>query len=232
MLFEKKFLLTMMGALSLLVAINLLCASTPTSQAHAYTRLPVYINMAKACPDLSVRCEIAYLKKITNHLCVNNVITVNPAYWKSRRKQQSMPEYLALTKKPTELPVNQILFMQDTASLPFLDNKHDIIDDANGIKTGAIKPKDLPPILVWLDLQGRVWAINHRRLIAMILAGRTHLTVKWADKTTVLHNKFEFTSTSGGKKITVWITDNIGMIVINDGTCRLDGWLPRTRRGR
>ncbi len=167
-------------ASTLFVTINLLFASTPTSQLHAYTKLPVYINMAKACPDLSVRCEIAYLKKITNHLCVNNVIPVNPAYWKSRRKQQPLPAYQALTKKPSELPVKQILFMQDTASLPFLDNKHDIIDDTNGIKTGAIKPKDLPPILVWLDLQCRVWAINHRRLIAMILAGRTHLSVKWA----------------------------------------------------
>lgn len=197
----------------LLITLNLAHASS------AYTLLPVYSQMAKHCPNAGVKCEIAFLKKTTRPLCVNNIIEVDLHYWQSSRQQQVLPVFQPAKQTLNALPVNQILFMQESASLPFQNNKNDIIDLALALKSGKVKVANIPPIEIWQDQQGRIWTTNHRRVITMILAGITQMPVKWADRATVLQNKKEFTTTNGGKKITVWITDKVAMVVTNDGKC-------------
>ena len=109
--------------------------------------------------------------------------------------------------------------MQESASGLFSNSNESILQLANRLKNGTENIKNLPKIKVWQDKQGRVWSTNHRRLIAMVLAGIQQVPIEWASKATVLKNAYEFTTNNEGRRITVWLTDNVGMVVVNDGKC-------------
>gem|GEM_PF-6160464 len=180
---------------------------------------PAFAGMSQACPTSSSNCLVAYFGDITEGLCVDTITVVATRYWKDSREPRPLPRYARPKNRPGRLSVRRLLFMQDSASGLFTDRRYDVIDLAKDLKTGRVKTGDLPSIEVWQDTNGRIWTMSHRRTLAMIMAGLDQVPVRWADESTVLQNRSQLTSTNGGKKITVWLADNVGMVVKNDGSC-------------
>lgn len=197
-----------------------LVSCSPQNKYTQYKALPLYEDLMQSCENLEPTCVIKQIKSHTKGLCINDVKMVNAAYWQQSRKQQPLPNFKKAASPPTSLAVKDILFMQQSASLPYQNLKNDIIDLAKSLKSKKISARDIPPIEVWQDANGHIWSTNHRRLIAMILSEVPRIPVTWADKKTVLQNNYEFTTTSGGKIINVWITDNVAMVVENNGVCK------------
>ncbi len=121
-----------------------------------------------------------------------------------------------------EIPLDHIRFMQASASGIFQDRQHDIIENAKALQAGTLKITNMPKIEVWQDDQGRIWTTNHRRLITLLLSGiADKIPVAFVDEAVVKQNAYEFTTTNEGKKIYVWLTDEVAMIVGNDNRCHL-----------
>lgn len=206
----------------LIVLFILISFSNLAAHEVSTQRAPTFASMDKTCPGESVDCLIDYFTKVARDLNYCKIIKVDPKFWKESRKKQPIPEFKEPICPPSEIEVSQIRFMQESASGEFHDLKHDVFGLAYDLKSGKIKIQDLPIIEVWQDTQGRIWTINHRRLIALVLSGTPKtIPVKFVDQETVKKNDYEFTTTNGGSKIFIWITDDLGMLIGNDNRCEI-----------
>lgn len=201
--------------------IALLSFSDAAHSAAVEITAPTFVQLAKECPTGAVeKCSAAYFTKMTEGLCVDAIKAMNPAYWPESRKLQPIPKYQTVACPPSDIYIADIRFMQDSASGVFQDNKRDIIELARQIQKDPASIEKLPKIEVWQDEQGRIWTINHRRLIAMILSGIVlKIPVIFADEATVQKNRHEFTTTTNGKTINIWLTDQLGLVVSNKNRC-------------
>lgn len=80
--------------------------------------------------------------------------------------------------------------------------QYTVVDNAKAFQVGALKPEDLPPIQVWRDTDGRVWTLDHRRVIAMKMAGNIReVPVTFVSKEIVDADKYKFATRNDGKSI-------------------------------
>ncbi|QDX95751.1 hypothetical protein EEL30_12115 [Brevibacillus laterosporus] len=79
--------------------------------------------------------------------------------------------------------------------------KYTVLENASALKSGELKPSDLPTMRVWKDETGKTWTLDHRRLAAYRLADLKGVPVEWASKELVEDQIWKMSTKNGGKSI-------------------------------
>ncbi|MFC7442437.1 polymorphic toxin-type HINT domain-containing protein, partial [Laceyella putida] len=107
---------------------------------------------------------------------------------------------------PGRLNPKEIHFMQSSAKNS--TGSHTVLGNAEALKDGTLKPEDLPAIRVWKDSDGKIWTLDHRRLIAYRLANLDDVPVEWASKELVKSQMWKMsTGSRKGKSIRLKLGD-------------------------
>ncbi|MCB0422901.1 MAG: hypothetical protein KDD61_18010 [Bdellovibrionales bacterium] len=105
--------------------------------------------------------------------------------------------------------VGEIHFMQDSGNNA--TGAYTVVNNAHAIKKGKLDPTDtniFPPIQVWRDVTGRIWTLDHRRLISLNLAEwREKIPVEFVSEKKAMEDRFKFTNASDGKSIILHFDD-------------------------
>jgi hypothetical protein len=95
---------------------------------------------------------------------------------------------------------NEVRFSQHSISYRFRDGG--TIDDlAEGLRTGQIRPEDVPPLRL-LEKDGRYFTLDNRRLEAFRRAG-AKIPWRMATPEEVAAESWKFTTTNGGVTVRV-----------------------------
>jgi hypothetical protein len=95
---------------------------------------------------------------------------------------------------------HQVRFSQDSVKATFKDGRS--IDDlADGLRSGKIKPEDVPAIRV-LDRDGVLYTLDNRRLLAFQRADM-NVPARWATPDEIARDAFKFTTKNEGTSIRV-----------------------------
>lgn len=93
----------------------------------------------------------------------------------------------------------EVRYMQ--SSINNRTGEYTVLGNAEALKNGTLKPTDLALIRLWKDDEGRIWTLDHRRLVAFRLAGIEKVPFKWATKEEVESQMWKMTTTTEGKTI-------------------------------
>lgn len=139
----------------------------------------------------------------------------NPRYkWAGgKRNRQLVAPAPKNEDSPSRLAIDEIRFMQSTASNNMSIAGLTVLETARNLKIGTIHPEDITPIRTWRDSIGRVWTLDHRRLAAMHLAGIHEVPVNWVGEKTVARESYKKASLSAGRLMLVRFTDEKGILV-------------------
>lgn len=122
-----------------------------------------------------------------------------------------------------EIDVTNIYFMQDTANNAGTHSTtgktYTVLDNAIALKKGErLRPTDFPPIRVYEDPDGKIWTLDHRRLITFKLAGIDTINVVRVTKEVYENEKpLKFTTNNGGEAITLLSSNGPKIIVKRNG---------------
>jgi hypothetical protein len=158
---------------------------------------------------------IEKFNSMLNTLNHNGIYRVNPTFWKNTRVETlEFPEYASLELKPLIVGLHQLHFMQASCWDLFCNDTYDVITTAIAIREGKLNFNTLHKIRVWQDIEGRIWTLDHRRVVAMILSGVVeYVPVIWTEREYVTKHRFEFTNKWQGKRIYVYLDDELAMLV-------------------
>lgn len=118
--------------------------------------------------------------------------------------------------RPVRLQISEIHFMQRYGQENMGHRKYSLIETAQDLATGELPFESLPPLEVWRDDQGRVWALDNRRLAAAVLSGiDAELPVQWVDEAKIRADSFKFEPWRGGTAIQIILED--GRVLIVEG---------------
>lgn len=95
---------------------------------------------------------------------------------------------------------NDVRFSQSSISYRFRDGS--TIDDlAEGLRTGRVRPEDIPPLRL-VEREGQLFTLDNRRLEAFRRAG---LPVPWQMATAeeIATEDWKFTTTNGGTSVRI-----------------------------
>ncbi|MBC2582956.1 hypothetical protein HGI79_22430 [Clostridium sp. DJ247] len=79
--------------------------------------------------------------------------------------------------------------------------EYTVLQNAEALKNGTLKPSDLPTMKVWKDESGKIWTLDHRRLGAYRLAELNDVPVQWATPEEIAKGGFKMTTNNGGSSI-------------------------------
>lgn len=105
----------------------------------------------------------------------------------------------------------EVRFMQ--SSIKNKTGEHTVLDNAEELKNGTLKPEDMPLIRLWKDEEGKIWTLDHRRLAAFRLAGLESVPFVWATEEEVANQMWKMTTTTDGKTIRLKIDKGKNMTV-------------------
>ncbi len=91
--------------------------------------------------------------------------------------------------------------------------EYTVLSNVDALKASTLKPTDLPAIRVWKDAQGKVWTLDHRRLIAFKMAGVKEIPVKWVSKDVVSKEMWKMTTQTDGLSIKLKLGGGKSIIV-------------------
>ena len=111
----------------------------------------------------------------------------------------------------SKLSTKDIHFMQ--SSIKNTTGEHTVLGNAEALKAGTLKPNDLPAIKVWKDPQGKIWALDHRRLAAFKMGGVEEIPVEWASKSLVESQMWKMTTQTGGTSINLKLGNGESIII-------------------
>jgi hypothetical protein len=77
---------------------------------------------------------------------------------------------ILVPEKPALVPYSKIRWTQNTCDR-FSDGR-DILETAKDLASGKTNPKNIPPILLFVDDEGRIWSHDNRRLVSAVLGGK------------------------------------------------------------
>jgi ABC-type Fe3+-siderophore transport system permease subunit len=209
---KHKFLLLF------LVFINAYAFAEPAAQQqNSFSKVHQFVFTNQGRFDYSDQ-TIARYHLILTGLHYQKLIKLSPSFvYQSglRKVTEPFPSYSPPgAHMPKSLPIVKIHYMQESVHTLFGDNDLDIITLAKRLRSHRILFKSLPELHVWKDKNNIIWTINHRRLVAAVLAGNIRKApVIWATKKEVLGNKKEYTTRNHGKSIIALLTRNLGMVV-------------------
>lgn len=140
---------------------------------------------------------------------------------RSRQRNQS----------PTRVAIQELHFMQDSCG--FFSGEHDeydVFSTARAIRSDPGFLYQLPPLQVWRDTTGRVWSLDHRRLVSYVLSGVIRdVPVRFVDRETAIRieaNGYKFTNPTGGRAIVLEVGDEDGHGVVVLKASALDSGVP------
>ncbi len=105
-----------------------------------------------------------------------------------------IPESGSGTVNPKDVKYMQSSIKNQTGDYTVLDN-------AQALKDGTLKPSDLPEMRIWKDNEGNLWTLDHRRLAAFRMAGVNEVPFRWATDEEVASQMWKMTTQSGGTSI-------------------------------
>ncbi len=135
---------------------------------------------------------------------------------------------------PANVRIREIRF-----SLANADNRSGqstVLGNAQALRDGTLSIQSLPPIRVWRDTEGRIWALDDHRLAAMRLSGRLdEVPVQFVSEDMVRTQGFKFSTESEGRSIFVTVESPTApprAVLIGDDnlpaeTPHIQGVLPR-----
>ena len=88
-----------------------------------------------------------------------------------------------------------------------------VLDNAQALKEGTLKPSDLPEIRIWKDNDGNLWTLDHRRLAAFRIAGVDEVPFRWATDEEVASQMWKMTTKTGGASIKLKLGNGKSIII-------------------
>lgn len=131
-----------------------------------------------------------------------------------------VPKPISFTGLNT-LPISEIFFMQGNARSKSSKSRggYLVTDNAQKLRNSNLSVKDLPMITVWKDTTEKVWTLNHRRLVAMILSDVVFtVPVHWASTEKVLKfsNQKKFYPIDKGRSIDLIFVDEKAIVKVTN----------------
>lgn len=129
-------------------------------------------------------------------------------------------------EKTKTLPIEEIHFMQRSCNYRSSSEKgrHLVLSNARALREGKLKVEQLPVIQVWKDETGKIWTINHRRLLAMLMSGVVRkVPVVWAEpeEVHVASNENKYYPLNDGRSTyLVMPREGLAVLVTHDRTAR------------
>ena len=111
----------------------------------------------------------------------------------------------------TALNPKDIHFMQ--SSIKNQTGSHTVLENIDALKSGTLKPEDLPIIKVWEDEAGKIWTLDHRRLASFKGAELDSVPVQWATPQEVADQMWKMTTQNGGTSIKLKLGNGQSIII-------------------
>lgn len=90
-----------------------------------------------------------------------------------------------------------------------------VLENAQKLRDGILKPNDLPEIRIWKDSTGNLWSLGHRRLAAFKMAGLDEVPFKWATDEEVSGQMWKMTTKTEGTSIKLKLEDGSSIVIGN-----------------
>lgn len=101
--------------------------------------------------------------------------------------------------------INELHFSQYAASNH--TGEYTVVGNAIAFKSGQLDPAKFPRIQVWRDVTGKIWTLDHRRLVSMVLAGMDReIDVEFVSFDFFKDDRFKFTNMGDGNSIVLSLT--------------------------
>ncbi len=123
---------------------------------------------------------------------------------------KNIPEFDHTQKiGPAKVHINQLHFSQYAASNH--TGEYTVVGNAQAFKAGKLDPSKFPRLQVWRDTSGKIWTLDHRRLISMVMAGHDkELDVEFVPYEFFKEDRFKFTNMGDGNSIVLSLTKEDG----------------------
>ena len=145
-----------------------------------------------------------------NELCTSvnsNVLTeVNAGGREAAARQSGVDKGGSGTVNPKDVRYMQSSIKNQTGDYIVLDN-------AQALKEGTLKPSDLPEIRIWIDNDGNLWTLDHRRLAAFRIAGVDEVPFRWATDEEVASQMWKMITKTGGDSIKLKLGNGKSIII-------------------
>ncbi len=145
-----------------------------------------------------------------NELCTSvnsNVLTeVNAGGREAAARQSGIDKGGSGTVNPKDVRYMQSSIKNQTGDYIVLDN-------AQALKEGTLKPSDLPEIRIWIDNDGNLWTLDHRRLAAFRIAGVDEVPFRWATDEEVASQMWKMITKTGGDSIKLKLGNGKSIII-------------------
>lgn len=123
---------------------------------------------------------------------------------------KNIPEFDHTQKVgPAKVHINELHFSQYAASNH--TGNYTVVGNAQAFKAGKLDPSKFPRLQVWRDTTGKIWTLDHRRLISMVMAGYDkELDVEFVPFDFFKEDRFKFTNMGDGNSIILSLTKEDG----------------------
>lgn len=123
---------------------------------------------------------------------------------------KNIPEFDHTQKiGPARVNINELHFSQYAASNH--TGNYTVVGNAQAFKAGKLDPSKFPRLQVWRDTTGKIWTLDHRRLISMVMAGYDkELDVEFVPFDFFKEDRFKFTNMGDGNSIILSLTKEDG----------------------
>lgn len=123
---------------------------------------------------------------------------------------KNIPEFDHAQKVgPAKVHINELHFSQYAASNH--TGEYTVVGNAQAFKAGKLDPSKFPRLQVWRDSTGKIWTLDHRRLISMVMAGYDkELDVEFVPYEFFKEDRFKFTNMGDGNSIVLSLTKEDG----------------------
>lgn len=122
---------------------------------------------------------------------------------------------------PATVNIDEIRFAQLNAAN--ITGEYTVVGNAQAIKAGKLDISKFPKLRVWRDVDGKIWTLDHRRLVAMRLAGNIEdVEVEFVKSSLVNLHGFKFSTETDGLTIVLKFSDaedknkDLVAVIIND----------------
>ena len=92
-------------------------------------------------------------------------------------------------------------FMQ--SSISNKTGEYTVLGNAEAIREGKLSPNDLSLVRLWVDDNGEIWTLDHRRLAAYKMAGLEEIPFRWATEVELSTEYWKMDTKDNGESMVV-----------------------------
>ena len=78
---------------------------------------------------------------------------------------------------------------------------HTVLDSAEAIRRGTVSADTFPPVRLWMDGNGDIWTLDHRRLAAFKLGGLERVPYRWATDVELANDYWKMDTLTDGESL-------------------------------